>query len=54
MPTFDLSCETLTLLAGAVSESFLQDAPPNLSERKQRKQAIADHLMKRHPQQFPQ
>ncbi|MCY7394273.1 MAG: hypothetical protein LH647_23085 [Leptolyngbyaceae cyanobacterium CAN_BIN12] len=46
--------KTIVERLGGHPEPFLQDAPPNLSERKQRKRAIADHLMKRYPQQFSQ
>jgi hypothetical protein len=37
---------------GRHPEHLLEDAPPNLSERKYRKQAISDYLMKRHPRQL--
>lgn len=46
--------KTIVERLGGHPEPFLQNAPANLSERKQRKQAIADYLIKRHPQQSPQ
>jgi hypothetical protein len=46
--------KTIVERLGGHPEHFLQDASPNLSEREHRKQAIANHLIKRHPQHFPQ
>jgi hypothetical protein len=37
---------------GGHPQHLLQDAPENLSERSNRKQAIADYLKQKHPQQF--
>jgi hypothetical protein len=45
--------QTLVERRGGHPEHLLQNAPPNLSEREHRKRAIAEYLMKRHPNQFP-
>jgi Arc/MetJ-type ribon-helix-helix transcriptional regulator len=41
--------KTLVERRGGHPQHLLEDAPPNLSERDHRKQAIADYLQKRHP-----
>jgi Arc/MetJ-type ribon-helix-helix transcriptional regulator len=41
--------KTLVERRGGHPQHLLEDAPPNLSERSNRKQAIADYLQKRHP-----
>jgi hypothetical protein len=46
--------KTIVERRGGHPEHLLQDASPNLSERMYRKQAIADYLTKRHPEQSPQ
>ncbi|NJO43977.1 MAG: hypothetical protein HC769_27275 [Cyanobacteria bacterium CRU_2_1] len=46
--------QTIVERRGGHPEHLLQDAPPNLSEREHRKRAIAEYLMKRHPEQFSQ
>jgi len=48
------SNRTLVERRGGHPEHLLQDASPNLSERENRKQAIADHLMQRHSQRTAQ
>lgn len=39
---------------GGHPEHLLEDAPPDLSERANRKKAISNYLEKRHPQYHPQ
>ncbi len=41
--------KTLVERRGGHPQHLLEDAPPNLSERSNRKQAIADYLQKRYP-----
>jgi len=48
------SNRTLVERRGGHPEYLLQDASPNLSERENRKQAIAEHLMQRHSQRTAQ
>ncbi|MBW4695368.1 MAG: hypothetical protein KME27_26770 [Lyngbya sp. HA4199-MV5] len=45
--------KTIVERRGGHPEHLLQDASPNLSERDHRKRAIAEYLMKRHPEQSP-
>jgi hypothetical protein len=48
------SGKTLVERRGGHPENLLQDAPVNLSERENRKGAIAEYLSARRPQQFSQ
>jgi hypothetical protein len=48
------SRKTIVERLGGHPEHLLKDAPPNLSEREHRKEAIMQYLMERHPEQFPQ
>jgi hypothetical protein len=41
---------TIVERGGGHPEHLLEDAPPDLSERANRKKAIADYLQKKHPQ----
>jgi hypothetical protein len=41
--------QTIVERRGRHPQHLLENAPPNLSERSNRKQAIADYLQKRHP-----
>lgn len=41
--------KTLLERRGEHPQHLLEDAPPNLSERSNRKKAIADYFQKRHP-----
>jgi hypothetical protein len=41
--------KTLVERRGGHPQHLLEDAPSNLSERSNRKQAIADYLQQRHP-----
>ncbi|MEI2421927.1 hypothetical protein V6O07_16745, partial [Arthrospira platensis SPKY2] len=42
--------KTIVERRGGHPEYLLEDAPPDLSERADRKKAIADYLKKKHPQ----
>ncbi|MEA5419313.1 hypothetical protein VB712_08740 [Spirulina sp. CCNP1310] len=42
--------QTIVERLGGHPEHLLEDAPPNLSERANRKKAIAEYLEKKHPQ----
>ncbi|MEB3883163.1 hypothetical protein [Lyngbya sp. CCY1209] len=42
--------QTIVERLGGHPEHLLEDAPPDLSERANRKKAIADYLKKKHPQ----
>ncbi|TVU55734.1 MAG: hypothetical protein EA414_00115 [Arthrospira sp. PLM2.Bin9] len=42
--------KTIVERRGGHPEHLLEDAPPDLSERANRKKAIADYLQKKHPQ----
>ena len=42
--------KTIVERLGGHPEHLLEDAPPDLSERANRKKAIADYLKKKHPQ----
>nr|WP_317618916.1 hypothetical protein [Laspinema sp. D3d] len=42
--------KTIVERRGGHPEHLLEDAPPDLSERANRKKAIADYLKKKHPQ----
>jgi len=46
--------QTIVERLGGHPEHLLEDAPPGLSERANRKKAIAAYLEKRHPQYHPQ
>lgn len=46
--------QTIVERRGGHPEHLLEDAPPDLSERANRKKAISDYLQKRHPQYHPQ
>ena len=46
--------QTIVERLGGHPEHLLEDAPPGLSERANRKQAIAAYLQKKHPQYDPQ
>jgi hypothetical protein len=41
--------KTIVERRGGHPQHLLEDAPPHLSERSNRKQAIADYLQQRHP-----
>jgi hypothetical protein len=44
-----LQRKTIVERLGGHPEHLLEDAPPDLSERANRKKAIADYLKKKHP-----
>ncbi|MEZ2276520.1 MAG: hypothetical protein ACBR12_06345 [Microcoleus sp.] len=46
--------QTIVERRGGHPEHLLEDAPPDLSERANRKKAIQAYLEKRHPQYHPQ
>lgn len=46
--------QTIVERRGGHPEHLLEDAPSDLSERANRKQAIANYLQKKHPQYDPQ
>lgn len=46
--------QTIVERRGGHPEHLLEDAPPDLSERANRKKAIAAYLEKRHPRYNPQ
>ncbi len=46
--------QTIVERLGGHPEHLLEDAPPDLSERANRKKAIANYLQKKYPQFYPQ
>ncbi len=46
--------QTIVERLGGHPEHLLEDAPPDLSERANRKKAIANYLQKKYPQYDPQ
>lgn len=46
--------QTIVERLGGHPEHLLEDAPPDLSERENRKKAISAYLEKKHPQYHPQ
>jgi hypothetical protein len=46
--------QTIVERLGGHPQHLLQDAPPDLSVRENRKRAIAEHMMKRYPERSPQ